>query len=520
MSLIAGKNDAISNATKGEGNHPGILETKAIAEEAFLFGLPIVMNYASMYELAIDRSSSNFKAPIGTIGNVTRVATYEDTAVITPNSDTPYSVLYLDLRTEPFVVSVPAVAPPRYYSVQLTDADTFNYGYIGSRTTGAHAGDYLIVGPDWKGDTPQGIQQVFQSSTQFTLVLFRTQLFNPADITEVEKIQAGYKAEPMSAYLKKPAPPAAPLIAFPKANAELAKTNFFEFLDFMLQFIPASPEEAEIRSKMASIGIGPGKAFDMKELSLLHKAEVLLGMKSGNDAVDKFIATGAKNINGWQVGSYFGDRASFSRNWLKRAGAAKGGLYGNDAAEAMYPNTRVLANGDKLDCSKYNYTLTFAKGQQPPVNAFWSVTMYDSKSQFLIKNPLNRYLINSPMLPDMKTNPDGSLTLYLQKDSPGADKEANWLPAPADTIFLVMRLYWPKDTPPSILPVGEGTWAPRPSHKRRSAIGLLVGGGDGAEDGGGGAAGGGAGRAEDGCGSVCAVRDAICRAAASGVVAR
>ena len=154
------------------------------------------------------------------------------------------------------------------------------------------------------------------------------------------------------------------------------------------------------------------------------------------------------------------NRAFYNGNWLMRAGAAKGGLYGNDAVEAMYPYTRMDATGEPLDGSKQNYTITFPADGLPPVNAFWSVTMYDGKSQFLIKNPINRYLINSPMLPGMKKNADGSLTLYIQKDSPGADKEANWLPAPNDNIYLVMRLYWPKPTPPSILPPGEGTWKP------------------------------------------------------------
>ena len=183
-------------------------------------------------------------------------------------------------------------------------------------------------------------------------------------------------------------------------------------------------------------------------------------MKEGDDKVDKFLASGMKNINGWNVGAFFGDRAFFKGDWLMRAAAAKGGLYGNDAAEAMYPYTRTDGAGETLDGSKHNYTLTFPAGQLPPVNAFWSVTMYDGKSQFLIKNPINRYLINSPMLSSMKKNADGSVTLYIQKDSPGKAKEPNWLPAPNDTIYLVMRLYWPKDTPPSILPAGEGTWQP------------------------------------------------------------
>ena len=186
----------------------------------------------------------------------------------------------------------------------------------------------------------------------------------------------------------------------------------------------------------------------------------MLGMKSGDEKVDKFLASGVKNVNGWNIGSFFGDRAFFKGNWLMRAAAAKGGLYGNDAVEATYPFTRVDSTGETLDGSKHNYTITFPAEQLPPVNSFWSVTMYDGKSQLLIKNPINRYLINSPMLPVMKKNDDGSLTLYIQKESPGAGKESNWLPAPSDTIYLVMRLYWPKTESPSILPAGEGTWKP------------------------------------------------------------
>ena len=245
-----------------------------------------------------------------------------------------------------------------------------------------------------------------------------------------------------------------------KANAEIAKTNFWELLDFALQFAPAGPEEAGIRAKLASIGIGAGKQFEMKDLSAEHKAAILLGIKAGDDAGDKYIASGGTVIDGWNIASFFGDRAFYNGDWLKRAAAAKGGIYGNSAIEAMYPLTRVTEKGETLDGSKHNYTLTFPKGSLPPVNAFWSVTMYDGKTQFLIENPINRYLINSPMLPRMKFNPDGSLTLYIQKDSPGKDKESNWLPAPDGPIYLVMRLYWPKETPPSILPAGKGTWQP------------------------------------------------------------
>jgi hypothetical protein len=454
------KNDAISNAEKTDKDRPSIAETKDIAEQGFIYGLPIVMNYAVMYEYSVDRNSGQFKAPFNEINNKARVFTYKDTAVITPNSDTPYSMLWLDLRAEPIVLSVPVVEKSRYYSVMLCDGNTFNYGYIGSRATGTEPGDYMVVGPTWQGTTPAGIKKVFRSSTQFSAVAYRTQLFNPKDMPNVVKIQAGYKVKPLSAYLKQPAPPAAIAIDFPKIDKDMVKSNFFEYLDFALQFAPAGPEEKDIRAKLARIGIGAGKTFDFKDLSVEHKAAVGLGMKDGEAEIEKYLVTGQKNINGWKVGSLFGDRAFYNGDWLKRAAAAKGGIYGNDAAEAMYPMTKTLANGEALEGSKHNYTITFPAGQFPPVNAFWSVTMYDGKSQLLIKNPINRYLINSPMLPGMKKNSDGSLTLYIQKDSPGKAKESNWLPAPNDTIYLVMRLYWPKEAPPSILPPGDGTWKP------------------------------------------------------------
>jgi len=380
--------------------------------------------------------------------------------VVTPNSDTPYSFAGVDLRAEPFVVSVPAVEKSRYYSVQLIDWNTFNFGYIGSRATGNDAGDYLVAGPDWDGRTPAGIKKVFHATTQFAITLFRTQLLGPDDMPNVVKVQDGYKLQPLSAYLKQPAPPAAPAVDWPVINKELVKKNFFEYLDFVLQFAPAGPEEKAIRATLARIGVGPGKTLNFKDLSLEHKAEILVGMLEGEKKVDAKVATVGKKINGWNIGAAFGDRKYYHGDWLLRAAAAKAGIYGNDGVEATYPMTRWLPNGEELDGSKHNYTLTFPAGGLPPVNAFWSVTMYDGKSQLLIENPINRYLINSPMLPGMKKNADGSLTLYIQKDSPGANKESNWLPAPNGPIYMVMRLYWPKTTPPSILPPGSGTWQP------------------------------------------------------------
>ena len=465
--LVAGcgkKDDPIAQAGKADVAKgiaaPGIAETRAIAEEGFIYGLPLVMNYAVMNEFVVDKNSGQYKAPFNTISNEARVFTYKDTAVVTPNSDTPYSMLWLDLRAEPMVIAVPAVAKQRYYSVQLIDGNAYNFGYIGSRATGIEAGSYLVVGPGWTGDTPAGISKVFRSTTPFALTIFRTQLFNPGDMPNVEKVQAGYKAEPLSTFAKRAAPPAAPAIDFLPATTAGIKANFYEYLGAALQYVPETPEDKAIRARLATIGIGPGKTFDFKDLSLEHKAAVLLGMKEGDDKVEKYLASGMGDVNVWKVGSLFGDRTFYNGDWLKRAAAAKGGIYGHDAVEATYPMTRVDAAGKTLDAGKHNYTLTFPAGQLPPVNSFWSVTMYDGKTQLLIRNPIDRYLINSPMLPALKRNPDGSLTLYIQKDSPGKALEANWLPGPDGPIYLVMRLYWPKETPPSVLPAGQGTWKP------------------------------------------------------------
>ena len=439
---------------------PGFFKAKDIAEAGFVYGLPIVMNYGVMYEYAINRNSGQFKAPFNQIKNEPNVFTYKDTAIVTPNSDTPYSFAWLDLRAEPIVLSVPAVDPKRYYSVMLCDGNTYNYGYIGSRATGSEAGDYMVVGPDWKGAPPSGIKKMFRSSTQFSVAGYRTQLFNPDDLDGVKKVQAGYKVQTLSAYLNQPPPTPATAVDFPKIDKELVKTNFFDYLDFALQFAPAQENEKEIRAQLARIGVGPGKTMNFKDLPLEQKAEIALGMKEGDRKIDEAVANVGKSINGWRISSLPGDSAHYNGDWLKRAVAAKAGIYGNDAVEAMYPLTRVDGDGQTLDGSKHNYTLTFPAGQMPPVTAFWSITMYDGKTQLLIENPINRYLINSPMLPNMKTNADGSLTLYIQNKMPGADKQANWLPAPDGPIYLVMRLYWPKTTPPSILPAGEGTWQP------------------------------------------------------------
>jgi len=280
------------------------------------------------------------------------------------------------------------------------------------------AGCYVVTEPDWKDETPKGIK--FSSETQFLATIYRTQLFGPSDMPNVKKIQAGYEVQPLSQFLKQPAPPAAPAIDFPPFTKDDMKLPFPKVLNFILQFCPPVEEEKALRAKFAEVGIDAGKPFELRNLLEAQKGELALGLKDGYDSIEKQRDNIGKNINGWLVGSGFGDRALFHGDWLLHAAAALAGIYGNSAEEAVYPIAKNDNAGAALDGSKHNYTVTFAAGQYPPVNAFWSVTIYDGKTQLLIENTINRYLINSPMLPGMKKNADGSLTMYIQKDAPSA----------------------------------------------------------------------------------------------------
>jgi hypothetical protein len=439
--------------------HAQVDKSKAkIAGEAFIYGFPMVMNYAVFYQYFIDKSDPSFKAPLNQIWNAPNVFTYKDTAIVTPNSDTPYSFIGMDLRAEPYVICNPEIEKGRYFAVQLVDMYTFNYGYIGSRTTGNGAGCFMIAGPNWKGEKPEGITKVFRCETDFSMAGFRTQLFNPADIDNVRKIQAGYRGLTVSQFQNKPAPPPAPEIEWPKIDKKMADSDPFAYLNFVLQFCPPTgPAEVEIpmRAEFAKIGVEGGKPFPVDSLTPDQKTALEMAMKSGVKKIKRKVGDLGKDENGWRVAlNGFGDRQNYGGDWTLRAAAAMAGIYGNSPAEAVYPLLATDSDGNKPDCSRNRYTLTFPPGQFPPANAFWSVTMYDGKTQLLIKNPIDRYLINSPMLPDLKKNADGSLTIDMQKDSPGTDKEPNWLPAPDGPIYVVMRIYWPKEA------ALDGSWKP------------------------------------------------------------
>ena len=245
-------------------------EARAIAKEATIYGFPLVDNYRIQYSYFVDRGGDQFKSPWNTLVNNARVFTPADTAVQTPNSDTPYSFVGADLRAEPLVFTVPAIDRDRYYSLQFIDMYTFNFAYVGSRATGNDAGNFLLAGPGWNGETPPGVKAVIRSETELALVGYRTQLFSPDDIDNVKKIQAGYKVQPLSQFLGKPAPPAAPAIDFIKPlspEAERTSPEFFNILNFVLGFCPPNPAETEIMARFAKLGIGPHGTFDAKALS-------------------------------------------------------------------------------------------------------------------------------------------------------------------------------------------------------------------------------------------------------------
>jgi hypothetical protein len=419
-------------------------EARAIAKEAYIYGFPMVDNYRIQHAYFVDTKNPEYKGPWNQLVNIPRVYTPADTAIQTPNSDTPYSMIGMDLRAEPMVLTVPPIEKDRYFSVQLIDAYTFNFDYIGSRATGNDGGSFLVAGPNWKGETPKGVKKVFTSETELIIGAYRTQLFNPDDLDNVKKIQAGYKAEPLSKFLGEPAPKAAPAIDFIKPLSpadEKTSPEFFNIVNFILQFCPTNSSETELMARFAKIGVGAGKTFDANSLSPDMKASIEQGMADAWADLEAL----RKRVDAGEVtsGDMFGTREYLKNNYLYRMAAAVLGIYGNSKQEAMYPIYAVDADAKKLDGAN-RYTVRFAAGMLPPVNAFWSLTMYNLPQSLLVANPINRYLLNSPMLPQFVKDADGGLTFYIQNESPGKDKEANWLPAPKGPFFIAMRLYWPK----------------------------------------------------------------------------
>lgn len=430
-------------------------QAREIAKEAYIYGFPMVDSYRIQHAYFINPKSPEYKGPWNQVHSVARVFTPADTAVQSPNSDTPYSMLGADLRAEPLVLFVPPIEKGRYYSLQFIDGYTANFAYVGSRATGNDGGLYLLAGPSWNGTKPEGVKDVIKSETDFALVAYRTQLLGPDDLDNVKKIQAGYKAEPLSAFLKEKTAPEAPAIEWPtplSPDDQKTALRFFDLLDFQFKHAPVLESERDVRARFASIGLTGDGNFTSENLS----PEMAEAFKAGMaDAWDEFATFKKDEIDTGAVksGDLFGTREQLDGNYLYRMASAVIGIYGNSKQEAMYPALTVDSDGAALTGTN-KYTLTFPDGQLPPANAFWSVTMYKLPESLLVDNPINRYVINSPMLPDLVKNPDGSLTLYIQNSPPESDKTANWLPAPPGPFQVFMRVYWPK---PEAL---DGTWQP------------------------------------------------------------
>ena len=429
-------------------------EVETIAKEAYLYGFPMIMNYKTMYAYTVDTESPEYKGPFNEIACEARLFTPEDKAIVTPNSDTPYCMYWMDLRAEPLVLSVPEFENDRYYSFQLVDLYTHNFAYVGNLTTGNDEGHFLLAGPGWDGKKPEGITDVIRSETNFIFNITRTQLFGPDDLDQVKDILDQYMLEPLSAFLGQDAPVATVLPDFPEwVEGSQFDERFFAYLDFMMDLRgQAGPGEDALWEDLARLNIGPGKTFRLDALPAEQVEALQTGVKDGFAEVETFVAEETKDpLSSTKI---FGTREflqkSAQTNYgldkpdLLRSVAAHMGLYGNSAAEASYPLYMTDGDGEALDGSSHSYTITFSQGAYPPVKSFWSLSMYDGVTQLFINNALDRYLLSSVLQDQFQEAPDGSLVLYISKDSPGKDLEPNWLPAPNGPFYMVLRLYGPE----------------------------------------------------------------------------
>ena len=433
-------------------------ELTAIAREAYTFCFPMLMGYRFLFATFLVPSLPSHRGPLnGIYGKpVTLDHTFHD--VITPNADTPYSMAGLDLRGEPLVLEVPEVAD-RYYVLQLEDLYGHNAHYVGSRATGSAAGRYLLTGPRWDGDVPDGFDAVLPFETDVAFLIGRTQLLGPDDVDALAAVMAGYRLRTLSADQGTPPPAPAPAVDWPVWDDDASRDErFIGYVNALLTFCqPPHPSEVELLERFARAGIGAGLPFDDAALDDATRA----ALRAGADAARADIAAKAAHlgdeVNGWASVEALGPRELFAGDHLLRAAGAMAGWGGNDKIEAYYPLTREDAEGQVLDGST-PYRLVLAT--PPPARAFWSVTAYDTSydgvSGYLIENPIGRYLIGSTT-EGLVHGADGSLTIHLQHERPeSAEGQANWLPTPEGAFYLAMRIYWPEAA------ALDGTWEPPP----------------------------------------------------------
>jgi hypothetical protein len=417
-----------------------------IATLAYIWGYPLV----SVVRLVDYSSSPNVPAapgrgPINTFSSFPSFPTSNFTDIVSINVDTLYSFGLLNLKKEPVVLQVPPISG-RYYTLQFIDAYSNNFLYIGSRLNDTTGGTYLITGPNWKGDVPPSMKEI-KSPTNTVDIGGRIFVNGTADVPNVNAIQAKLMLTPLSAFGRNTTSPQ-PVTSETNASKQvpigpqpsLIPTTGIKIFDEISKDMADNPSpvaDSEVLAKFATIGIGPGLIpSDTKNDTI--RAALENGIAEGEKIIDAQVQNLGMKVNGWLVNL---DAGNYGTNYLLRAAVAKFGLGANSPEEAVYPSTFTDNQGQKLTGTN-NYLIHFDKGQTPPVNAFWSITLYNNKS-YLAENPINRYSI-SQHTEGLKYNPDGSLDIYIQNGSPGPEKESNWLPSPSGQFNLVLREYNPK----------------------------------------------------------------------------
>lgn len=420
---------------------------RSIAKEAWIYGYPMFYNYRSMYLYAMDPNYQDGAGGFNKFKNYGKSFTPADTSVVTPNNDTPYSWAIFNLSDEPMILEVPLVDSKRYYVMQFIDLYTFNFAYVGTRATGNRAGKYLIAGPDWNGNVPDGIDEILKSETNLVTLLGRVELKAGENIDNVIKIQSQLKIVPLHEYLNEPAAPvksyAQPLPVWKEQDYK--SIGFISFLNALLQYTSIDPSEVALRDRFSRIGIKAGKTYDTANYTKEIRTAIEQGIQDGEMALKASIDKTTSSLD------LFGTRGDLKNNYVTRATAAAMGLFGNTKEEAVYVGSLSDVTGKPL-LGQNKYTLRFTKANMPKVNYFWSITMYSLPKRGLIDNPINRYSIGDRSK-GLKYEPNGDLVIYLQSSSPGKNKEANWLPTPsAGPYNYVVRLYGPGQQ------VTDGTW--------------------------------------------------------------
>jgi hypothetical protein len=418
-------------------------EVRSITEEAYTFAFPILDSYKMLFAQALYPDSGAYEGPLNVLRHNSELLGPDYTLIVRPNNDTLYSLAWLDLRAEPMVLSVPAVPLDRYYSFQLIDLYTHNFAYVGSRKTGPEPGYYLITGPGWTGEVPEDVTAIIPCETAFATALGRTAVFGPEDVPNVAAIQAGYAVEPLSSFAGTEPPPSVAAPQLLPYNPDQARSaGFVALINALLPYLGQRPSGAELWQRFAAIGIGAD--FNRDGLDAESRTAMDEGVAAALEKIETEGAELGSRQNGWTLTeAAFGTREAMQGRYLRRAAAAFFGLWGNDLEEAYYPEASVDGDGNPLDASEHDYVLHFAADELPPVKSFWSLSMYKLPQQHFIHNPINRYTLGD-RTQGVVYGDDGSLTVYLQHESPGKDKESNWLPAPDGPFSLQMRCYWPE----------------------------------------------------------------------------